>query len=215
MTAITPVHLRRHLLPFGLLMVLVVGPLRAQQQGTLRIVDWPASEAELAQVVGDETGPWSRIEVLPFLDSLVLGYRYEVVGDTVYAGFTLAWRPATWGLYRGHRVLWDQMPDSVQLQAMHVRIRFAAGGRPVTTWPLRFDSLALDRGPRCSNRPPTRFRSRKSSARFPATRSPPGCRPVWRPTACRSNGSPFRWRKTDASRPGRSCGRVRVRLSST
>ncbi|MFO7315149.1 hypothetical protein, partial [Rhodothermus marinus] len=63
--------------------------------------------------------------------------------DTVYAGFTLVWYPATWGLYRGHRVLWDQMPDSVQLQAMHVRIRFAVGGRPVTSWPLRFDSLAL------------------------------------------------------------------------
>jgi len=143
MTAITPVHLRRHLLRFGLLMLLVVGPLRAQQQGTLRIVDWPASEAELARIVGDEVGPWSRIEVLPFLDSLVLGYRYEVVADTVYAGFTLVWYPATWGLYRGHRVLWDQMPDSVQLQAMHVRIRFAVGGRPVTSWPLRFDSLAL------------------------------------------------------------------------
>ncbi len=142
MTAITPVHLRRHLLPFGLLMLLAAGPLRAQQ-GTLRIVDWPASEAELAQVVGDEVGPWSRIEVLPFLDSLVLGYRYEVVADTVYAGFTLAWYPAAWGLYRGRRVLRYQMPDSVQLQAMHVRIRFAVRGRPVTTWPLRFDSLAL------------------------------------------------------------------------
>ncbi len=144
MTAITPVHLRRHLLRLGLLMLFAVGPARAQmQQGMLHIVGWPATEAELARVVGDEVGPWSRIEVLPFLDSLVLGYRYEVVDDTVYAGFTLAWHPAVWGLYRGRRVLRYQMPDSVQLQAMHVRIRFAAGGRPVAIWPLRFDSLAL------------------------------------------------------------------------
>ncbi len=141
MNVILSVYLRQHLFHFGLLVLLAAAPLRAQQQDTLYILNWPASETELVRVVGDE--PWSQIEVLPFLDSLVLGYRYEVVADTVYASFTLAWHPATWGLYRGRRVLWDQMPDSVQLQAMHVRIRFAVAGRPVTTWPLRFDSLAL------------------------------------------------------------------------
>ncbi len=137
---------RRSLL-FGLLFMLPsLESIQAQmrvQQGMLRIVHWPASEAELAQVVGDEVGPWSRIEVLPFLDSLMLGYHYEVTADTVYASFTLAWHPATWGLYRGRRVLWNQMPEDVRLQAMRVRIRFTVAGRSVSEWSLRFDSLAL------------------------------------------------------------------------
>ncbi len=137
---------RRSLL-FGLLFMLPsLESIQAQmqvQQGMLRIVHWPASEAELAQVVGDEVGPWSRIEVLPFLDSLRLSYYYEVTADTVYASFTLAWHPAIWGLYRGRRVLWNQMPEDVRLQAMRVRIRFAVAGRSVTEWSLRFDSLAL------------------------------------------------------------------------
>ncbi|SHK56530.1 hypothetical protein [Rhodothermus profundi] len=144
MSPIISVLLWRRMRPLGLVLLMATGPVQAQvQQGTLQILHWPASEEELRQVMGEEGGPWLRVEVLPFLDSLVLGYRYEVVGDTVHATFTLAWYPATWGLYRGRRVLWDQMPGEVQLQAMHVRIRFAVQGRPVAAWPLRFDSLAL------------------------------------------------------------------------
>uniref|UniRef100_A0A7V2B094 Uncharacterized protein n=1 Tax=Rhodothermus marinus TaxID=29549 RepID=A0A7V2B094_RHOMR len=134
----------RRALFFSLLFVLgQVGQAQPAQEGVLRVVNWPASEAELARIFARDPGVWGQVEVLPFLDTLLLGYRYLVRGDSVYAAFSLAWHPGLWGLYKGRRVLRAQLPEEIWLERLEVCLGFSVQGRSVACWPVRFDSLAL------------------------------------------------------------------------
>jgi hypothetical protein len=113
------------------------------QEGVLRLVNWPASEDDLTQIFARDPKAWAQVDVLPFLDTLLIGYRYWVRGDSVYASFSLAWHPSLWGLYKGRRVLRAQLPEEVRLERLDVRLGFSVMGRQVATWPVRFDSLEL------------------------------------------------------------------------
>ena len=105
-------------------------------QGVVRLVDWPDPSKELSTD--------ASIQVLPFLDTLTLGYRYGdgEAGPTLEA--MLEWTPAARGIYDGQEVDIRAFPEHIEMEAVVLRAQVYTGGRPVgeTTIDLRGMALA-------------------------------------------------------------------------
>lgn len=127
---------------FALAFVVLAAPVQAQEhaphEGVLHVLDWPASASSPDQL--------RRYEVLPYLDTLTVGYRYETHGDAPGLSLALEWTPGAYGLLRGRRVAYEQLPDDLRLVALTIRADVYTGGRRVAEWIVSVDSMML--GPR-------------------------------------------------------------------
>ena len=129
-----------------LLTVLLVPGSAAQQrlaaEGIARLTDWPAS-SETARAELDE----QAFEVLPFLDTLTLGYRYIAAERGPRLETALEWTPGRRGIYDGKEVDYKRLPADVEMTALVLGAQVHVGGRPVANAVIAIDSLALAASP--------------------------------------------------------------------
>src|SRR5690606_18154782 len=110
----------------------------AQREGTVHVVDWPAS-------AGVDDG-LREYEFLPSFDTLSIGYRYDAADAGPRFDLTLEWTPGAYGYVRGRRVEAGALPDDVRLVALAFRADVYTGGERVAELIVSVDSMRL--GPR-------------------------------------------------------------------
>lgn len=139
--------------PVGLLLLLsaLLAPGSAAQrtsaaEGLVHLTDWPASSEAARAYIEREA-----FEVLPFLDTLTLGYRYGALttGEARGPRFTAAleWTPGARGIYDGREVDAEALPSDVEMTALVLRARVYASGRPVAHAVVAVDSMQLAAAP--------------------------------------------------------------------
>ncbi|MDX1547181.1 MAG: hypothetical protein R3247_09350 [Rhodothermales bacterium] len=115
----------------------VAPPSRAQEgEGVAALLRWPAALYE-------EDGASYPYDLLPALDSLALGYRYDVHDGAPRLRLTLAWAPGPVGVLENERVAAEAMPGRLRLLAAEIQADVVAEGRTVARLHLVLDSLAL------------------------------------------------------------------------
>ena len=129
-----------------LLSALLVPGSAAQQrpaaEGIARLTDWPASSEAARAELGERD-----VEVLPFLDTLALGYRYLATERGPRLEAALEWAPGRRGIYDGREVDYERLPTDVEMTALVLGAQVYAGGRPVASAVIELDSLALAASP--------------------------------------------------------------------
>ena len=108
-------------------------------QGVVRLVDWPDPSKALSAD--------ASIQVLPFLDTLALGYRYEEGEEGPTLKATLEWTPAARGIYDGEEVDIEAFPAHIEMEAVVLRAQVYAGGRPVGETTIELRDVALAASP--------------------------------------------------------------------
>lgn len=111
--------------------------------GVVHIVDWPASALE----AGERLEPFTDVEVLPFLDTLALEYRYLVQDGRPAMTFALSWLPGEEGILDGERVPLEELPQDVRLIALDARADVFVEGIRADEMIISVDSLALGPAP--------------------------------------------------------------------
>ena len=118
----------------------------AQQQpaaeGVAHVADWPAS-SETARAQLDREG----FQVLPFLDTLALGYRYVAGERGPGLEAALEWMPGRRGIYEGEEVAYERLPADVRMTALTLGAQVYVDGRPAASAAFAFDTLALAASP--------------------------------------------------------------------
>jgi hypothetical protein len=121
---------------------------RPGAEGVLHLSDWPNSslersgltEIQIARTLG-------RFDLLPYIDTLTVGYRYEAAGDEPVLTLAIEWEPGQYGILDGRRIAYERMPDSLLLTALTIEADVFSDGERVTEAVFRFDSLALASSP--------------------------------------------------------------------
>lgn len=131
------------------LLLLLAAPTQAQEyapgEGVVRLTDWPLSAQEAEDPAARE--PWREYTLLPFLDTLTLGYRYQVVEDTPMFSFGVDWVPASSGMLDGAWVRADELPDDLLIVGLELQADVYVAGEAVADLLLAVDSLALAPAP--------------------------------------------------------------------
>lgn len=105
-----------------------------QGSGTAVLTDWPDGWPSAAVRGG--------ADVLPALDTLALGYRYEADPEAPQMAFTVRWIPASHGYDRGRRVTVQALPD-LRMTMLALEADVMIQERRVAGVVIAIDSMAL------------------------------------------------------------------------
>jgi hypothetical protein len=126
------------LLCYGLAAPAALAQQRPGASGVLLVTDWPEGH-NAGQVSSDA----ERYEILPYVDTLKVGYRFEQLDGRPVAALAVEWKPGRYGILDGRRVPYDQLPDSVYLAAASLVADIYVNGREAAQINLRLDSMQL------------------------------------------------------------------------
>lgn len=121
---------------------------RPGSEGVLHLTNWPTSSLErtgLSERRINQT--LGRFDLLPYIDTLTVGYRYETAGDEPVLSLAIEWKPGQYGILDGRRVAFERMPDSLLLTALTLEASVYADGKHITETVIRIDSMALAPSP--------------------------------------------------------------------
>ncbi len=110
--------------------------------GIVALSDWPEQR-------GDETRPvdFSRFRLLPFIDTLTVGYRFDRSRGRPAMEFALEWTLAEAGVVRGRRVNADELPETVVIESIELSADVVVDGEPAATFYLPLDTIRLRPAP--------------------------------------------------------------------
>ena len=106
--------------------------------GVVALTEWPAAAQEPY-----EHGRAYPFDLLPFIDSLSVDYRYGVADDRPRMHFVLSWLPGTEGILNRERVSYDRLPGDIRIERLHLHADVLVDGRAATELQVRVDSLML------------------------------------------------------------------------
>ena len=105
------------------------------------VVDWPP------ELRADDTETPVGYDLLPFIDTLALGYAYMEEEGQPGLHFSLAWTPGPAGILNGERLPYEEMPEDIRIVDVDLRADVYVGGEPVAALMLSLDSLMLGARP--------------------------------------------------------------------
>ncbi len=114
--------------------------------GVVRLVDWPRSLLEAAEAVPGEDDVRDRLyraRLLPFIDTLSLGYSYAIEDEQPLMSFAIDWGRGAFGILGGRRVHAGLLPGDVRMTSIELVASVHVDGRPVTRLFIVVDSMAL------------------------------------------------------------------------
>ena len=124
---------------FGLLFSLQLsGSAHAQQgHGLLVVENWP----------DEETKRTGRFEILPFVDTLSVAYRYREVERRPELSLVLEWKAAREAIYEGRRVAFEKIAGHPALVGLELTADVFSGGSRVAEFALVVDSMIVEASP--------------------------------------------------------------------
>ncbi len=112
-------------------------------RGAVQITDWPASAHTEATV----DSLLKASEILPLIDTLTLGYGYEVRDDQPYFMYMLDWKPAGDVYLDGKKTTLDKLKGDLFIESIVIEADVLVEGMPVTKMTIRHDSLMIEAYP--------------------------------------------------------------------
>lgn len=106
-------------------------------EGVMRLVDWPDEEARRTL----------RYDILPFIDTLSVAYRYQVTDGRPALSLLVDWNPSTTVVYRGARVPRSEVPGDVRMVAIDLRADVLVDGLRAATISVVVDSMVVGPAP--------------------------------------------------------------------
>ena len=132
----------RFLLLFSLAIVLAPAPFaRAQgvREGVVRVLGWPESAEPPERLRG--------YDMLPYVDTLTIGYRYGIAGGSPLLSLALDWTPGRYGLLDGRRVDYERLPAGLRLVGLAFRADVYSGGAKAAEIVVSVDSMIVGPAP--------------------------------------------------------------------
>lgn len=141
----------------GLCLAVLLVPLSAVAQdvyteegydgaGVVRTIDWPQTLLEAAEAVPGEDDVRERLyraRLLPFIDTLALGYSYAIEDEQPLMSFAIDWGRGEFGILDGRRVHDGVLPEDVRMTSVELMASVYVNGRPTTRLFITVDSMAL------------------------------------------------------------------------
>ena len=114
------------------------GPAHAQQgHGLLLVENWP----------DEETRRTGRFEILPFVDTLSMAYRYREVERRPELSLVLEWKAAREAIYKGRRVSVEKIEGHPALVGLELSADVFSAGSRVAEFVLVVDSMIVEASP--------------------------------------------------------------------
>lgn len=121
---------------------------RPGAEGVLHLRDWPRGSLERSGLTEHQIDrTFGRFDLLPYIDTLTVGYRYEAAGDEPVLTLAIEWVPGQYGILDGRRIAYEQMPDSLLLTALTIEADVISDGERVAEAVIYIDSMALAPSP--------------------------------------------------------------------
>ena len=114
--------------------------------GIVRVIDWPHSLLEAAEATPSRDDLYDRLQgadLLPFVDTLALGYSYGIEAGQPLLSFALDWGRGEFGIVDGRKVHAALLPEDVRLTEIELRASVHASGQPAADLFIVVDSLDL------------------------------------------------------------------------
>jgi hypothetical protein len=111
-------------------------------KGIVALHDWPEERGPNAKPID-----YSAFRLLPFIDTLTVGYRFDRSRGRPMMEFALEWAPGDAGIVRGRRVDAKEIPGSVVIESIELAADVEVNGEPRATFYLPLDTLNLRPGP--------------------------------------------------------------------
>lgn len=115
-------------------------PARAQTpfgQGILLVTDWP----------DDEIKRNGGFDILPYIDTLSIAYRYRQVESRPDLSIVLEWTPGTHAIYHGKRLPLRDIDGYPAIVGLELSADVISGGRRVAEFSLSVDSMIVEASP--------------------------------------------------------------------
>lgn len=125
---------------------------RAQDEdivGATWVTEWPEKSPALASNNEPSKLDVRSFELLPFIDSLSVEYRFSVGSSAELASMHLAieWTGAEEGIYEGRRVRRGDMPAGIVIHTIDILMQVLIEDESVAEFFLPLDTIALGRSP--------------------------------------------------------------------
>lgn len=105
--------------------------------GMVVLSDWP----------DDPIRETSKFDILPFVDSLSLAYRYQVTEDRPELSIVMEWSAGTEVIYNGERMKMSELDGTPAIVGLDLTADVLSGGRFVAGFSLAVDSMIVEPSP--------------------------------------------------------------------
>lgn len=117
--------------------------LSPDKRGIVRLINWPMEAYDESKV----DSLLDAAEILPVIDTLTLGYSYDVVEQRPYFTYMFEWKPAGPVYIDGQRTPIDGLDGDVYIESIVMEADVLVDGVPATSIRLRHDSLMSESFP--------------------------------------------------------------------
>lgn len=119
----------------------------AATEGVVRVVNWPESRPPLEDGRAVPRLDYADYDLLPFLDSLRIAYRFEEEGGRPNVFLTLEWFPGRRGVLNGRVVRASLLPDDIRIESIDLLASVIADGRVAASFYVPLDTIDLASSP--------------------------------------------------------------------
>lgn len=105
------------------------------------LLNWPLDLYDYEP--NDDRDVYYPYDLLPFIDSLALGYTYAIESGQPQMKLSLAWKPGPYGIYNNEKVPFRRLPHDLTIEAIELLAQVFVGETAVSELSLSLDSLML------------------------------------------------------------------------
>ena len=111
-------------------------------EGVLTLTNWPEQRRVDAAPLD-----YGEFRLLPFIDTLIVGYRFTEAADKAFMEIALEWQIGERGVLNGRKVRRSQLPDRVIAESIDLLAKVVVDERVVGEFFLPLDTLRLGPSP--------------------------------------------------------------------